>query len=178
MTSYISLLRGINVSGQKLIKMAELKQLYESLGFDAVQTYIQSGNVVFKSDEPDWLKLISRIEEAIQQKYGFDVPVQIRNKDEFKSIIDCLPFKGERELNRLFVVFLAERPTQVPRGEIEKFLAPQDEIIFKDDHLYMYLTAGAGKSKLNNNVLERKLKVKATSRNWRTVNKLYDMCGE
>ncbi len=176
MTAYISLLRGINVSGQKLIKMAELKQLYESLGFDAVQTYIQSGNVVFKSDEPDRLKLIARIEEAIKQRYGFDVPVQIRNKDEIKSIIDDLPFKGERELNRLFVVFLAEKPPLIPLDEIEKLKTPQDEIVFKDGHIYMYLPAGAGKSKLDNNTLERKLKVRATGRNWRTVNKLYEMC--
>jgi uncharacterized protein (DUF1697 family) len=178
MTTYISLLRGINVSGQKLIKMAELKQLYESLGFDAVQTYIQSGNVVFKSDESDRSKLISRIEKTIRQKYGFDVPVQIRNKDEMKSIIDDLPLKGECELNRLFVVFLAEKPPLVPFDEIEKLKTPQDEIVFMDGHIYMYLPAGAGKSKLDNNTLERKLKVRATGRNWRTVNKLYEMCRE
>jgi len=173
---YISILRGINVSGQKSIKMADLKVLYENLGFTDVQTYIQSGNVIFGATETDCRKLISAIENAIQKKYDFDVPVQIRTKEEFKKVIDNLPFKGERELNRLLVTFLSETPTNIPIEEIEKLKAKDDEIVFKDQAIYLYVPEGYGKSKLDNNTLERKLKVKATTRNWKTINKLYEMC--
>ncbi len=78
MHTFISMLRGINVSGQKSIKMIDLKALYESLGFSQVQTYIQSGNVVFEAEESDRQKVISAIQVAISKKYGFDVPIQIR----------------------------------------------------------------------------------------------------
>lgn len=176
MISYISILRGINVSGQKLIKMVDLKLLYESLGFEKVQTYIQSGNVIFETEEADLQKLISTIEDAITEKYGFNVPVQIRTKEELKKVIDNLPFTGERELNRLLVTFLAETPYYLPMDEIERLKATGDEIVFVNSEVYLYVPEGYGNSKLDNNTLERKLKVKATTRNWKTINKLYEMC--
>ncbi len=177
MKTYISILRGINVSGQKSIKMIDLKVLYESLRFKNVQTYIQSGNVVFKTEETDRQKIISNIEDAIRKEYGFDVPIQIRNKEELKKIIDNFPFEGGRELNRLLVTFLAETVVHIPMNEIEKLKAKDDEIIFVGKEVYLYVPGGYGKSKLDNNTLERKLKVKATTRNWKTINKLYEMCG-
>ena len=176
MPTFISILRGINVSGQKSIKMIDLRVLYEGLGFTQVQTYIQSGNVVFEAEELDRQKVISAIQIAISKKYGFDVPIQLRSKEEMKRIIDNLPFPGERQLNRLFVTFLAEIPAHIPMDEIEKLKAADDEIAFKNREIYLYVPAGYGKSKLNNNSLERKLKVEATTRNWKTVNKLYEMC--
>ena len=176
MHTFISILRGINVSGQKSIKMIDLRALYGGLGFSQVQTYIQSGNVVFEAEELDRQKVISAIQVAISKKYGFDVPIQIRSKEEMKRIIDNLPFPGERQPNRLFVTFLAEVPAHIPMDEIEKLKAVDDEIAFKNHEIYLYVPAGYGKSKLDNNSLERKLKVRATTRNWKTVNKLYEMC--
>ncbi|NOG47635.1 MAG: DUF1697 domain-containing protein [Calditrichaeota bacterium] len=176
MQTFISLLRGINVSGQKLIKMADLRELYFGLGFTDVQTYIQSGNVIFKTQQTDRKKIITKIENAINEKYGFHVPVQIRSQDEIKTVIDNLPIKGEREFNRLLVTFLSEIPETIPMDEIKKFMAPDDDIVIKDREIYFYFPEGLGKSKLDNKTLERKLNVKTTARNWKTVNKLYEMC--
>jgi len=109
----ISLLRGINVSGQKKIIMKDLKALYESLGFENVVTYIQSGNIIFKSNQSEDA-LISLIEKAIANKYGFDVPVQVRDTKALNSIINALPF-SELDLvsegTRVMLTFLASLPT-------------------------------------------------------------------
>lgn len=175
MNTYISILRGINVSGQKSIKMADLKALYESLGFEGVQTYIQSGNVIFKSPINDTSKIIEIIEKAIKDAYGFEVPVQIRNREDLKKIIDDFPIKGNIELNRLFVTFMKIKPENIAFDEIEKLKAPGDEVIFKDMEIYLYVPAGYGKSRLDNNTLERKLKVKATTRNWKTIHMLFEL---
>ena len=108
METYISILRGINVSGQKKILMADLKALYENLQFENVKTYIQSGNVVFKSEkklaDADTAK---RIEEAIQKKYGFHVPVIIRSHKELEKVIASNSFLSEKniDLKKLHVTF-------------------------------------------------------------------------
>ena len=93
MKKYISLLRGINVSGQKKIKMVDLKALYETLGFTDVLTYIQSGNVIFNSEIKDKFELIAKLEEAIQTRYGFYVPVQICTLNDLNDVLSNLPFK-------------------------------------------------------------------------------------
>ena len=176
MKTYVSLLRGINVSGQKIIKMVDLKSLYESLSLENVETYIQSGNVVFKSAENDTAKLSTAIENAIRNKYGFDVPVQVITKQEVNSVVENLPFQGELAFNRLFVTFLSEIPNIVPLDEIEALKAKDDQLVFGDKTIYLYIPGGIGKSKLEHNSLERKLKVKITTRNWNTVLKLREMC--
>jgi len=104
------------------------------------------------------------------------VPLQIRTKEEMKSIIDKFPFTGDEDIKRLAVVFLAEKPAHIPIEEIEKYKAERDEIVFENQEIYLYIPEGFGKSKLDNNRFERRLQVKATTRNWRTVNKLNDMC--
>lgn len=175
MNTYIALLRGINVSGQKKILMADLKALFETLDFEDVQTYIQSGNVVFKSVENDISKLVSLIEDAINTRYGFDVAVQVISKQEINDVVENLPFKGERAFNRLAVVFLAAKPDNIPLADIEPLKAKDDEIVFKDRFIYLYIPQGFGKSKLDNNTIERKIKVRATTRNWNTILKLQEM---
>lgn len=175
MNTYISLLRGINVSGQKSIKMVDLKTLYESLSFIDVETYIQSGNVLFKSPENDTQKLKAKIETAIKSKYGFVVPVQIISKTEMEKVVKNMPFKGEMELNRLFATFLAEKTVLNAMEEIETLKTQNDEVVFTEKVIYLYIPSGYGKSKLDNNTIERKLKVKATTRNWKTVLKLVEM---
>ena len=109
----ITMLRGINVSGHKKIKMYDLKALYDSLGFQNVRTYIQSGNVVFECEEPEASAVAGNIESAIEKKYNFHVPVIIRTPDEFQKIIEANPFlKGEPKDAKFFAVciipFIAE----------------------------------------------------------------------
>ncbi len=107
MHNYISLLRGINVSGKKKIKMADLKSLYESMGFEDVKTYIQSGNVVFKSKETDFDVLVDSIYNKIKDKYGFEVPITIRQSHDIENIIKTNPFLAKAEdIKMLYVGFM------------------------------------------------------------------------
>jgi uncharacterized protein (DUF1697 family) len=174
---YISMLRGINVGGQKKIKMNELALLYESRGFEKVQTYIQSGNVVFVSPERDSEKLSAKIEKEIKRRFGFDVAVLIRTAGEIQKIIKNNPFKGKDE-NYLHVTFLNGKPQEIPIEEIIKVKSGSEEFHIEGREIYLFCPNGYGNTKLSNNFFERKLKVAATTRNWRTVNTLFKIaCG-
>jgi len=174
MVTYISILRGINVSGQKKIKMVELKKLYESLGFTNVQTYIQSGNVIFSSRDKNISDLTTKIEEKIKITFGFDVPVLIRTKEEIKKVINNIPF-ANKEIDKLCVTFLATTTTLSPIEEINKIKDQAEEFFISEKEVYLYLPNGAARTKLTNNFFERKLKVTATSRNWKTIITLFTL---
>ena len=109
MPTHISFLRGINVGGNKKIRMADLKALYEALGFSNVTTYVQSGNVVFDADSDDVAALIARIEAAIAERFGFDVTVLLRTADDLRDILDGNPFPGVAAA-KLHVLFLTAAP--------------------------------------------------------------------
>jgi uncharacterized protein (DUF1697 family) len=177
METFISILRGINVSGQKKIQMKELKALYESLKFKDVITYIQSGNVIFKSKKTADEKLAKKIEEAIDERYGFNVPVIIRTIEEMKHTISINPFLQQKniDIEKLHVTFLAEKPQQINMETIKKVDYSPDKFIIADKEIYLYCPNGYGITKLSNNFFEQKLKVKATTRNWKTVNKLLEL---
>lgn len=178
MQTFISILRGINVGGQKKILMADLKSLYESLKLKEVTTYIQSGNVSFKTNDkfPD-IKLAEQIEKAIYKKYDFEVSVIIRNKDELKKIISSNPFSKEKDLDvkKLHLTFLSETPGKAEIKNVSGVDYFPDQFIVKDKEVYLHITESYGETKLSNNFFEKKLKVKATTRNWNTVNKLLEM---
>jgi uncharacterized protein (DUF1697 family) len=178
-TSYISLLRGINVGGQKLIKMTELQALYESLKFAAVNTYIQSGNVVFKS-KSNAQKLELQIKTAIKREFGFDVIVIIREQDELKGIIDKNPFIAipKIDVSRLYVTFLESTPDGKLAKELPLDKKNKDEFKILGREIYLHCPSGYGKTVLSNTFFERRLKVTGTTRNWNTVNALYLMSKE
>ncbi len=170
--TYISLLRGINVAGVKKIKMADLKALYLSLGFKDVVTYIQSGNVIFKSDNCSPIM----IKEAIKTRYGFEVPVQIREANTFKTLIDNCPFKEldlVEEGTRVMVTFLEEKPTKENINTLLSYVKESERVVVSGQEVYLHCPNGYGKTKLNNTFLEKKLGVGATTRNWKSVCKLY-----
>ncbi len=178
MAKYISILRGINVGGNRKILMKDLKSLYDGLGFLKVETYIQSGNVVFESD----LKLSNadlevKIEQAIIETFGFDVPVIIRTADEWVKSIVNNPFWKEKDvdIDRLHLTCLKEVPSQelLEKIKLFQFMPDRYEIIGKD--VFIFCSAGYGTSKLTNPFFESKLKVSATTRNWKTVMKLHEM---
>jgi uncharacterized protein (DUF1697 family) len=174
MTTYISILRGINVSGQKLIKMAALKKMYENLNFEYVQTYVQSGNVVFLSKENGPKKLEKIIASEIATEFGYEVPVIVLNVKTLESIIESNPFSKDKmkDISFLHVTFLAESPGPFDKESIIAKKQPNEEIEFAGNAIYLYCPNGYGNTKLNNNFLETKLKVKATTRNWKTTNEL------
>ncbi len=176
MKTYISMLRGINVSGQKKINMDDLKKLYESLGFENVQTYIQSGNVIFECSNKNIADIKSAIEKKIKQLFDFDVIVFIRTKDEFKNLIENSPFSAQ-DINNLYVTFLSDAPVKISEEEFKKAKAPSEEFLISDREIYLLCPDGYGRTKLSNNFFERKLKLCATTRNWKTVNKLFELAG-
>ncbi|QQS35908.1 MAG: DUF1697 domain-containing protein [Ignavibacteriales bacterium] len=180
MPAYISLIRGINVSGQKKIKMVDLSKAYEELKFKNVKTYIQSGNVLFDNKSNETSSLSKKIEKKILEKFGFDVSVVVLNRDELNSVIKNNPFTRRKnsEGSRMYVAFM----TAVPEKSLIEKLNPADfkpeEFVIEERTIYMYLPSGYGTSKINNNFFESKLKVKATTRNWNTVNILSELAAE
>lgn len=167
---FISLLRGINVSGQKKVPMQQLKELYEKLTFTSVQTYIQSGNVIFSSNEKDLAKLRERIENAIKKEFGFDVLVFVRTRADLEKIVKSNPFT-KQESESLYVTLLSQSPVEIP-ADLDKFKAPNDKYKIINDVIYFYCPDGYGKTKLSNNLFEKKLKLNATTRNYNTINAL------
>jgi uncharacterized protein (DUF1697 family) len=174
MNLYISILRGINVSGQKLIKMDILKQMYENLNFENVRTYVQSGNVIFLSKQNDPKKLENIISSQIKSDFGLDVPVIVFNVETLESIIENNPFIKDKskDISFLHVTFLADRPTHIDKNSLKEKQQENEEIEFTNQAVYLYCPNGYGKTKLNNNFLETKLKVTSTTRNWKTTNEL------
>jgi len=178
MKKFISILRGINVSGQKKILMKDLKELFEKLHLKQVQTYIQSGNVVFESDtEFTNSKLAIIIETAIEKEFHFHVPIIIRSKEELKKIISLNPFiKDESiDLKKLHVTFLSEIPTKENAESIVNNDFSPDQFAINGKNIFLHIPKSYGETKLSNSFFEKKLKVAATTRNWNTVNKLLEM---
>jgi uncharacterized protein (DUF1697 family) len=175
MQKFISMLRGINVGGTKKIQMSELKALYEELNLKNVTTYIQSGNVIFESG--DDINLSSRIEEKILAKYNFNVQLIIRSVVEMKAIVNSNPFLKEDGINRdkLHVTFLKELPGTEVSEKIRAGNNDFDRFVINSKEIYLYCPGGYGVSKLNNNFFEHTLKTVATTRNWNTVNKLFEL---
>ncbi|RJQ17050.1 DUF1697 domain-containing protein [Candidatus Woesearchaeota archaeon] len=167
MATYISLLRAINVGGQKKIPMDALKKLYASLNLKKVKTYIQSGNVVFQSPA---IKE-ETIEKAIQKHFGFDVAVLIRTPEELKKIIAKNPF-AKKDSGRIYVVFLSDVPKKIPLDKINSMRHPSEEFFISGKEIYLFYPNGYGRTKLSNTFFEKTLNVTATTRNWNTVTAL------
>ena len=171
MITYISILRGINVSGQKMIKMDVLREMYSGLQFINVRTYIQSGNVVFQfknSENGDLEKLISG---QIIKSFGLEVPVIVIKMDELKIIVGSNPFIGDKtkDTSFLHVTFLSSVPERDNFETIGKVKLPGEELVLINRAVYLYCPNGYGNTKLSNTYLEKSLKTSATTRNWKTT---------
>ena len=178
MAKYITILRGINVGGNRKILMKDLKVLFEKMGLSKVDTYIQSGNVVFESDQKESsADLEMRIQQAIAETFGFDVPVIVRTADEWAMSIGNNPFWKEKDadIDRLHLTCLKEVPSPelLEKIKLFQFLPDRYEIIGRD--VFIFCAAGYGTSKLTNPFFESKLKTPATTRNWKTVMKLHEL---
>jgi uncharacterized protein (DUF1697 family) len=177
MAVVISLLRGINVGGHHKIKMDALRALYDALGLRGAQTYVQSGNVVFKTPERDLIHLAKKIEDAIERTFGFRPAVIHRTPAELRSTIKRNPF-GKRsgiEPHRLIVAFLAGLPETEARDKALKLKSDTEELRMDEREFYMYFPGGMARPKLNWLSVEKVLQTPATGRNWNTVTKLLDM---
>lgn len=176
MKSYIALLRGINVSGKNIIRMTELQNLLASTGFDDVKTYIQSGNIVFRHHEMPLTFFENKIHAAIQNEFGFNVPVVAMDGDYLERIIANNPIQ-EFDESKLMVTFLAGNPAKEKIDVMMEISYPPDKIFEGEKAFYVYCPDGFGRSKFNNNFFEKKLGQVATGRNWKTCKKLLEMAG-
>lgn len=173
MTTYVSMLRGINVGGAKRIAMPKLASLYEALGFEAVRTYIQSGNVIFESADQNVVGIREAIEEKIRASLGVSVAVIIRTMEDLSQITVGNPFIARgMDAKKLHVTFLSDVPANasLASGEISRDGA--DEFYLTGKEIYLFCPDGYGRTKLSNSFFEKKLGVSATTRNWKTVNTL------
>ncbi|HXH39638.1 MAG TPA: DUF1697 domain-containing protein [Thermoanaerobaculia bacterium] len=180
MTAFICLLRGVNVGGNKMVKMDALKALFGSLGLKDAKTYLQSGNVVFRCDDGDRALLVRRIEEGIRKKSGVDVKIILRTTSELRKVIAANPLTVEPERNpkAFLVAFLGGELTKEAKALLMKLKIASEELHCGSRELYLYLPEGIATSKLSNALTERKLGTNVTARNWNTVNALLGMAEE
>jgi len=158
--------------------MADLRELYSSLGFSSISSYIQSGNVVFDAESTNTLEVSNTISEAIRQNYKFEVPVVIRTAQEISEIYNNNPQitnLDKVDLSKLYLTFLKDEPKTPSKISFGKWQTKNEKLLISGKNIYLYYPEGYGKSKLTNNILERELAVQATSRNWRTVGKLAEL---
>lgn len=172
---YIALLRGINVGGNRKILMVNLKNMFESLHFKNIITYIQSGNVIFESNQPEnQIDLQNRLEESIKNEFSFDVPVIIRSVEEWNSIILNTPFQLS-DTDRLHITFLENSPSPTDVKELQAFTHPTDQWVIKENNAYVFCAKKYSDTKFTNEFFSKKLKTRTTTRNWKTILKLQEL---
>ncbi|WP_417886558.1 DUF1697 domain-containing protein [Zunongwangia sp.] len=171
----IAILRGINVGGKRKILMKDLKTLCERLDLEKVSTYIQSGNIIFQSSQ-DNSALENKLEKAIFEQFGFEVPVIIRTAEEIQFLLTNNPFyTTETENTHLHLTFLKHIPTTENQQKTEALQYNPDRFLIHGKNVFLYCEGKYHKTKLSNTFFEKKLKVGATTRNWKTVIKLSEL---
>ena len=177
MPTYIAMLRGINVSGHKMVKMEALRASFGALRLSNVQTYVQSGNLVFGVGNGSVAALSEKIEQRILRDFGFSVPVFLRTAKELEEIIKDNPFlKGtDIDHSKLHITFLSDAAPKTALEALQPLAAKTEQFRVIGRQVYLYCPDGYGRTKLSNTAIERKLSVGATTRNWRTVNTLLAM---
>lgn len=182
-TVYVALLRGINVNGHRIIKMAELRSsLEQEASFSSVQTWLQSGNVLVRTRLVlDPKEVGRRIRAVIEKDFGLDdVPVMIRTTQQIQDTISRNPFSAKPyEAKRIFVAFLNELPCPELLKAMDQMDYGKEEYVINKElkAIYFYVPDFA-KYKLDTTLFEKKLKIQATSRNWKTTNKLVELSKE
>lgn len=178
MAKVIAILRGINVGGKRIIRMNDLKSLLQNLGLVNIETYIQSGNVLFDgTNKSSDIEIADLIEEAIFKKYGFQVPVIVRSVEEIESAVKNNPYyKGkEKDIEKLHLTFLKEMPSLENRNLANSYNYEPDKFIISGKHVFIYCEGKYHQTKLNNSFFEKKLKTSATTRNLKTVLKIIEL---
>ena len=172
----IALLRGINVGGKNKLPMKELAALFVDAGCEEVRTYIQSGNVVFRTGSADIGEISSVIGASVLDRFGYRVPVITRTARELQEIVAANPFLAAgAEADKLHVMFLAEMPDSASVEALDPARSPGDEFAVVGREVYLHCPNGVARSKLTNSYFDSKLSTTSTSRNWRTVGKLLEL---
>jgi uncharacterized protein (DUF1697 family) len=169
---YVAFLRGINVGGHKIIKMEDLRRMFD--GFNNVATYIQSGNVIFDSPEPDAVALERGIEQHLEQALDYHLAVFVRTVEQLTTIAEQAPFKDQMVdgLGMLYISFVQGEPTAETQHRVLALANEIDEYALQQREIYTFCRKDQGKSLFSNKLLEKTLGGPSTTRNWTTVNKI------
>lgn len=180
MFTHLALLRGINVSGHNMMKMEALKSMLESVGFQNVQTYIQSGNVFVDSDEENAASVGFKIKQEIFAAFGHEVPVVVVNQNDLENCFKKNPYLKEKEVDtkKLYVAFLSNTLKSESINDLKISQFKPDEASIDGNKIFIKYAVGAGKTRLDQKYIEKKLNLTATIRNWNTVTQLLKMYEE
>jgi uncharacterized protein (DUF1697 family) len=176
MTTHILLLRGINVSGHNLIKMEALTKMLINLGFQNVQTYIQSGNAIIQSDETP-SKIAFTVKQELFKEFGHDVPVLVINRKDLENCLTNNPFLKEKEVDtkKLYVAFVSMELNENSIHDLKISNIKPDEVHLDSNKIFIKYDVSPAKTRLDQKYIEKKLNLKATIRNWNTVVKLLEL---
>lgn len=180
MTTHLALLRGINVSGHNMIKMEELKTILSNVGFQNVETYIQTGNVFLDSEEENGAAVGFQIKQEIFKALGLEVPVVVISKKDLEDCLSNNPFLKERDadLKKLYVAFVSKTLKKENINDLKISQFKPDEASIDESRIYIKYAVGAGKTRFDQKYIEKKLNVTATIRNWNTITTLLEMYRE
>lgn len=176
----ISLLRGVNVGGHNRIAMEALRDLYASLGFLDVRTYVQSGNVLFRTRKTDLPRLAKQIEDGIEKRFGLRPKVILRTPSDLRTTVAANPFAARTGMDpkKIAVVFLDAAPGKDEIAKARSIQAEPEELHIEGRELYIYFANGMARPKLSPALLDKTLKTTGTARNWNTVTKLLAIAAE
>ena len=178
MNIWIALLRGINVGGANVLTMKDLVALLEGIGCASPKTYIQSGNVVFRSDEQSSSAMADRVSDAMAREHGFQPRVVVLSREELQQSADNNPFpEAESKPSTVHLFFLAEPPTNPDIDALTRLKTRSESFVLSDRVFYLHAPDGIGRSKLAAQA-EKLIGVDATARNWRTVSKLLELASQ
>lgn len=174
MTTFLALLRGINVGGNKKVAMADLRDMLTALGFENVRTVLQSGNAVFRSGSRSSAQLEKLLESSVGKKLGLQCDFHVRTADEWKEVIARNPFPeaAKSDPSHLLVLFMKEAPAASDVKALQAAIIGPELVRAAGREVYIVYTQGIGTSKLSNVLIDKKLKMRGTARNWNTVLKL------
>ena len=177
MAVVIAMLRGVNVGGHQKLSMEALRKHCAGLGLRDVQTYIQSGNLVFREESGDPLTVARRLEDGIEAKFGFRPAVVVRTAPEMRKVIAKNPFAGRSGIDpsRLLVLFMAGAPARQALEQVLALPCEPEELRAGGRELYIYYPNGMARPKIPLTRIEKLLQCSSTGRNWNTVNKLMEM---
>ena len=173
---YVALLRGINVGGNTMIKMDELKAVFSELGFENVKSYINSGNLAFDTKKTAETKLVDKIENAVEAKFGKRAHVMVREQNDIERVLKNNPFDGQYESHKHMHVLFLKKPMPAEKAaQLQESALPGERYEIRDREIYNLLPNGVAGSLLTKGFFEKKPIVPYTGRNWRTVEKLAEL---
>jgi uncharacterized protein (DUF1697 family) len=181
MKTYISFLRGVNMTGHNSIKMTDLAALYKELDFAEAETFIQSGNVIFSTANDSAIDdMALTIEKAIKFRFGYNVPVMIRSVPEMRNILNSNPYLGEVNFDpaKMAVIFLHDNVTESQIQKVADMDYPPDKFRIIGKEIYTFCPNGFGRTKIYTNFFEKKMDVKGTARNWKTITTILGLASD